>query len=121
MEVEVLYWKGCGSMFVQSGVTTWSALGNADNALVTVTQAADARGRSHRVTTILASYSGVSTGLLRVLQAAVPIAEYVIVNNAVINFSEPLMVGASSALSVTLAASGTAGIIGRVTVVGYTE
>lgn len=108
-------------MLVQSGVSTWLAHDRRDNAIATATQAADPRGRSHKITTIFASYSGVRTGLLQIRRDAVVIAEHYVVNSAVIPFNEPLLIGPSSAVSATLEASGTGGIFGSVSMVGYTN
>jgi hypothetical protein len=97
----------------------WVSTASADNALATATKAAET-GKSHYITTIFASYSGAKTGLLQIKDGAAVIAEYYIVNADVISLPTPIKATAGNAVSVELAASGTAGTLGKVNLVGYT-
>lgn len=97
----------------------WAVSASADNALATATKAAVA-GKSHRITAIFASYSGSKTGLLQIKDGAAVIFEQYIVNADVISLPAPLKITAGNAVSAELAASGTAGILGKVNLAGFT-
>jgi hypothetical protein len=97
----------------------WVASASADNALATATKAGEA-GKSHYVTTITASFSAAATALLQVKDGAAVIAEHYVKDGAVIALPTPIKITAGNAVSAELAASGTTGTIGKVTLVGFT-
>lgn len=100
-------------------VATWSITTTADNLAATVTKAAEA-GLSHYVTSVAGSYSNAAIGLLTVKDGAAIIGNYHAHDQRDVSLSRPLRITENSVLEVSLAASGTAGIIGAVTVTGYT-
>jgi hypothetical protein len=98
---------------------TWSALASASNATATATHPAEA-GRSHHITTVLASFGGSATARLTVRDGATVIAEHFVVNQTVIVLPAPRKATAGNAVSAELAAGGL-GVTGSVTLLGFTN
>lgn len=98
--------------------TDWSLTASADNAAATVSRAAEA-GKAHYVTSISGGFSAAATKLLTLSDNAVVVGNFYVVNSNTIVFATPVKVSAG-ALSVSLAASGTAAVLGAVTVTGFT-
>jgi hypothetical protein len=97
----------------------WVVSASADNALAVATKAAET-GKSHYITTIIASYSGTKTGLLQLKDGNNVILEHYVVNTDVISLSSPIKITPGSAVSVELEASGTVGVVGKVNLIGFT-
>jgi hypothetical protein len=92
----------------------------ADNLAVTATRAAVA-GKSHYVTGFSASFSAAVAGkLLELKDGATVIWRGYVHNERDIEFQHPRKITAGAAASLTLAASGTAAVLGAVTLHGYT-
>lgn len=101
---------------------SWSVTsGLLDNALATATRAAEP-GRRHVMTKIEASYSSSSTsGLLVVRRGSTVIARKHIHGAGAMDLGDPGFVASTNeAVSAELSASGTAGVTGTVTVLGFT-
>ncbi len=98
---------------------TWTLTGSADNAAITLTKAG-VTGQSHYITGIMAGYSQSKTGLLQLKDGANVIFEHYIVNADVITLNNPIKLTAGNDLTATLEASGTAGMIGKLNVIGFT-
>lgn len=102
------------------GVATWSLEASADNAAATVTRPGEALKR-HYITSILASFSAATAGKeLTLLDGAAVILRVYVHNALVLVLPKPIRITAGNAAQLTLAASGTAGTLGAVTLVGYT-
>lgn len=100
--------------------TAWVVKDSKDNALAVATKAADDVGRSHHITGVYASYSAAKTGLLQIKVDTTIIFEMYVVNSLAINFEIPIQCAPRKAVSVELAASGTAGQFGKVNLTGFT-
>lgn len=100
--------------------TAWVVSASQDNALATAAKAADSAGRSHHITGVYASYSTTKTGLLQIKVGASVVFEIYVVNSLAINFEIPIQCAPGQAVSAELAASGTAGQIGKVNLTGFT-
>lgn len=100
--------------------TAWVVSASQDNALASATKAADDVGRSHYITGVYASYSAAKTGLLQVKVGSTVVFEHYVVNSEAINFEIPIQCAPGQAVSAELAASGTAGQIGKVNLTGFT-
>lgn len=100
--------------------TAWVVKDSKDNAPATAAKAADSAGRSHHVTGVYASYSAAKTGLLQIKVDTAVVFEHYVVNSEAINFEIPIQCAPGKAVSAELAASGTAGNIGKVNLVGFT-
>lgn len=97
----------------------WVARDSKDNALATATKAAVA-GSSHYITNIFASYSATATGLLQLKDESTVIAEFSVVDSAVVNLGAPIKITKGNAVSAELAASGSGGTVSKVNLVGFT-
>jgi hypothetical protein len=100
--------------------TAWAVKDSKDNALATTNKVADEVGRSHHITGVYASYSAAKTGLLQIKVGTTVIFEHYVVNSLAINFTLPIQCAPGQPVSAELAASGTAGQIGKVNLVGFT-
>lgn len=100
----------------------WTESDSKDNATATATHALEA-GARHCITKVIASFGAAAAGkLLQIKKGAVVAAEYFIHNADEIDFSDsPLRGNAGEAVSAVLVASGTGGVLGKVTMFGYTE
>lgn len=97
----------------------WTERDSQDNALATAERAAEEHGR-HVIMYAVASYEISSTsGLLQIKQGGVVVAEHYIHGADVVPLE--LYGEANQAASAELAPSGTGGVLGKVTLVGYTE
>lgn len=100
--------------------TAWVVTDSKDNALAAAVKAADSAGRSHHITGVYASYSAAKTGLLQVKVGSTVVFEHYVVNSEAINFEIPIQCAPGQAVIAELAASGTAGQLGKVNLTGYT-
>lgn len=99
----------------------WVETGSADNATATATRVAYTKGY-HHITKIIASYSTSSpSGLLVVKKGADTIMEYYVHGSREINFDNPIRGDFNESVSVELAASGGAGVVGKVVLVGFSD
>lgn len=99
----------------------WIAKDKQTNALATATKAAQI-GKSHYITAVSGSYSAAAAGkLLQVKDGATVIAEFHVHNSFSHTFPKPIWITAGAACSAELAASGTAGVDGAVTLSGITD
>lgn len=102
-------------------VSTWVVTASADNAAAVATQAAVA-GQSHYITSIAGSFSAANAGkLMTVEDGAGVVGNYHIHNQRELAFGKPLRLTAGNAATLRLAASGTVGQFGAVTMTGYTR
>jgi len=93
----------------------------ADNALATATSAAPGSGLSHFVALVLAKFSNAATtGTLTYKHGATTILTWPITGSDKIQPAVPIFVGDDAAVTATLTASGTPGITGTVTILGFT-
>lgn len=99
--------------------STWSITATADNAAATVTRAGEA-GKSHFITSISGSFSAAAIKLLTLKDGAAIIGNFHVHNQREIVFAKPIKITAGAAAELSLAASGTAAVIGAVTMTGYT-
>lgn len=109
-------------MYVKPGAVTWTAVDAKDNAVAAATKPADGRGRCHHISGVLASFSKPAQDkLLQVKDGNAVIAEMYVTNWVAAQFAQPLRGSPGSAVSVALDASGAAGTVGAVTLIGYTD
>ncbi len=98
----------------------WIANASADNAATTATKAA-AAGKTHYITSVSASFSLTKNALLQIKDGATVIFEHEVYDQSVIHFPTPIKGTSGNAVSAVLAASGTAGTLGKVNLVGFTK
>lgn len=100
--------------------SSWVATANADNATATASQAAPAGG-SNYIRSIHVGYTNANAGKLATLKFGTTTkGTFNVHNSRDIYFGDDgLKVDTASAVSVELAASGTAGQNGHVTIVGF--
>ena len=94
---------------------TWSVTTAADNASATVTRAGES-GKSHYITQVSGSFSAAATKLLTLSDGGTVVANLHVVNQRDVVLARPLKLTAGQAAAVTLAAAGSAGVVGAVTV-----
>jgi hypothetical protein len=101
--------------------STWSVAGvAADNALASAIRAAEA-GKSHYITGVSAAYSAAVVGkLLEVKDGATVLHRTYVHSARDLEWPKPLKGTAGNAVSVELAASGSLGQLGVVSLTGYT-
>lgn len=100
---------------------TWSITVTADNAAATVTRAA-VTGQSHYVTGISGGFSAANAGKLMTLKdGAAVIGNFHVHNQRDVPITEPIKLTQGSLAELSLAASGTLGQIGAVTLTGFTQ
>jgi len=97
----------------------WIVKANADNAAATATKAASP-GQAHYITAVAAGFSAAATKLLQVKDGDTVIFEAPINTAGTFHFPSPIRGTTGNAVSAVLAASGTAGTIGYVNLVGFT-
>lgn len=98
----------------------WSITATADNAAATATRAAEA-GKSHYITAIFGSFSAAAIKLATLKDGTTVIGNYYVHNADSVPLARPLKITSGAAAELSLAASGTAGVIGAVTLKGYTR
>lgn len=99
--------------------STWSVTATADNLAVTATRAAEA-GKSHYITSISGGYSNAAIGLMEMKDGVATVGNYHTHDQRDVALSRPLKITEGALAEISLEASGTAGIIGAVTMTGYT-
>lgn len=109
-----------GSFQDQLSVATWTEDAVATNALATATHAAGGAGTKHYLTALYASYETAAVGLLQIKDGATVIWQGYVYDSLPLPFARPLEISDNSDVSVELAASGSAGIDGVVSIAGYT-
>lgn len=90
-----------------------------DNAVATATAPTGASHQRYYITGVDASYSAAQIGLLQLQDGATVIWEGYVHNAESITFDSPIEGSLASSFSAVLAASGTAGVIGKVNLRGY--
>jgi hypothetical protein len=99
----------------------WTENASADNALATATHAAEA-GKRHYIIGVTGGYSVANAGkTLVVKDGAATVLTLRIHDTGGVMFPKPLRGTAGNAVSAELLASGTAGQIGNVALLGYTR
>ena len=98
---------------------SWAARDSKDNALATASQAGEA-DKKHYITGVAAGYSAAKVGLLQIKDGATVIFEHYVNTAFDLSFPAPLKGTSGNAVSAELAASGAAGNIGKVNLIGFT-
>lgn len=93
-----------------------SATASANNGAAIVTLAAPPAGQSHYIYGVTAGFSAAATKLLTVKDGATVVENIPVVNAYQDNRSRPLKISTGNACEVSLAASGTPGVVGYVTI-----
>lgn len=101
-------------------VAIWTVSASADNALATASKAAEAAKR-HYITAVGGSFSNAVTRLLQIKKGTDVIWEQYVVNSFSHEFARPIQGDVNELVSAELAASGTAGQLGKVNITGYTR
>lgn len=104
----------------KSNPAEWTQTATADNAMASVTRAAEV-GKRHYITGISASFSAANVKLLELKDGAAVIGNFHVHNQRDVEFGVPIELTANSAAELSLPASGTAGVIGAVTLRGFTR
>lgn len=99
----------------------WIAVDADDNAASTATQAAPGDGCRHFITSLSGSYSAAAIKLLTLKQGTTVIGRWYVHNAFHIEFPTPVTLEPNTAANAELAASGTGGVTGAVTMTGYTK
>jgi hypothetical protein len=107
------------NFFLPEPVAEWTLTATADNAVATVTRAAEA-GRRHYVTGVSGSFSAALIRLMRLLTGAIVVGSFHVHNSRDVEFATPIEVPENTAATLDLAASGTLGQVGAVVLRGYT-
>lgn len=110
---------GDGRILVSGRPATWSVTATADNAAATATKAAEA-GKSHYVTSISGAFSAAAIKLMTLKDGTTVIGNHYVHNASGFNFANPIKIASGNLAELSLAASGTAGVIGAVTLNGFT-
>jgi len=98
----------------------WSETASADNAVSTATRPAEA-GKRHFIVAICAGFSAsVGIKLLRVFDGASLIFEHYFNDSIEIIFPQPLECSENTDARAEIPASGTAGVLGKVNLIGFT-
>jgi hypothetical protein len=95
----------------------WVVKDSKDNSTATATKAA-AAGKTYIITGVAAGYSSAKLGTLEIKDDSTTIFE-TSVNNA-IDMNLNIRITTGKAVSAVLSASGTAGVIGKVNLIGFT-
>lgn len=99
----------------------WIETANADNSAATATRAAPNEGLQHYVTSVSGGYDTTNSGNTLILsQGSTEIGRWNVYDVFALDFSSPIQIDPGTAVSLELAASGSAGEIGTVTLTGYT-
>lgn len=102
-------------------LSSWVATANADNSAATATKAAPSGGLSHFITGISAGFSAAAAGKqLSLKHGSTEIARFYVHNDLTLTFPSPIKLPPATAANLELAASGTGGVIGAATLMGYT-
>lgn len=110
---------GDGRVLVSGRPATWAVTATADNAASTATKAAES-GKSHYVTSISGSFSAAAIKLLTLKDGTTVIGNHYVHNAFGLTFPNPIKLTSGNLAELSLAASGTAGVIGAVTLNGFT-
>lgn len=97
----------------------WVARATGDNVDAVATQNGVA-GKNHYVASVSAGFTAAATKNLQIKDGTTVIFEVPVTNTATFHFPVPLKITAGNAVSAVLAASGTAGNVGYVNMVGFT-
>jgi len=100
-------------------VAEWTETVTANNAAATVTHAAETVG-AHYITSISGSFSAAAIKLMTLKDGTTVIGNYHIHNADFIPFAKPIRITMGAIAELSLAASGTGGVIGAVTMTGFT-
>lgn len=104
----------------QKDYSEWSITVTADNAAATVQRAAEV-GRCHFVTGLSGSFSVANAGKLMTLKdGTTVIGNYHVMSVRDVVFDFPIRLSPNTLAELSLAASGTGGQVGAVTMTGYT-
>jgi hypothetical protein len=101
-------------------VGTWNEKDSQDNLAATAKRVASPN-KKHYITGVSASFSAAATKLLQIKDGVAVIWEGYVHNGQPFDFLQPLEITAGNEVSAVLAASGTAGVIGKVNLTGFTE
>ena len=109
-------------MFGPSGIlcAEWSASAQADNAGAVAVKAAEA-GKRHYITSITLSFTSVVGKSATLQDGATTVRRYQVAQERTEYFIPPLRLGVNVAATLTLNASGTAGILGAANMSGFTR
>lgn len=101
--------------------STWTVTATADNAATTATKTAES-GKAHYVTGLSASFSAANAGkLLTLKNGTTVIGNFHVHDQRDLVFPSPIRIDTGAAAELSLAASGTGGQIGAVTLTGFTK
>jgi len=103
----------------QHNVSKWTETTTANNSAATATRTAES-GKSHYVTSVHGSFSAANIKLMTLKDGATIIGNFHVHNQRDVIFDKPVRITQGNAAVVELAASGTGGEIGAVTMCGYT-
>lgn len=103
----------------QDNVSKWAETTTADNGTATATRAAES-GKAHYVTSIHGSFSAALIKLMTLKDGTTIIGNYHVHNQRDVVFAKPVRITQGAAAVLELAASGTGGQVGAVTMKGYT-
>lgn len=105
-----------------AAVGEWSEIASADNAVATATHAGGGAGTTHYITHVSASYEvNGDRGLLQIKDGTTVIAEHYVEDSVVLTWPNGLPVSDNADAVAELAASGTAGNLGKVNIAGFTR
>lgn len=99
-------------------VSEWSLTATATAAAATVTRPGEA-GRRHYVTSVSGSFGAAQISLLTLSDGATVVQNHHVHNIRTVEFSSPVEITAGNAAAATLGA-GAAGVVGAITITGFT-
>lgn len=100
---------------------SWVSEDSQDNAAATATKAAPGSGIAHYITSISAGFSGsVSGATLHLKEGSTVLGRWRVYDSLTLSFSSPIKLTPGTVANLELAASGTPGTVGDVTMSGFT-
>lgn len=110
---------GDGRVLVSGRPATWSVTATADNLAATATKAAET-GKSHYVTSISGAFSAAAIKLMTLKDGTTIVGNHYVHNEFGLTFPAPIKLTSGNLAGLSLAASGTVGVIGAVNLNGFT-
>jgi hypothetical protein len=99
----------------------WITLGKGDNVVALASKVGEA-GKSHYITSVFATYTAslTSKGTLTIKDGTTIISEVDLESSRDVTFGKPIKITSGNSVSADLSASGTAGVIGKINLTGFT-
>jgi len=104
---------------MDAGISGWAVKDSKDNTIATATKSGE-EGKTHHISAVLAGYTDPASGLLTVKDGDTVKIEYPVHDADVIILPVPVKCTEGNAVSASLSASGTGGVVGKINLIGFT-